>query len=99
MLQSRGQQLAFTSEMAMQQTVVHPGACGDLTNRRCSRTPLREQLTGRFQHSSYHLVLAQWFRGDRNRCLRCSHVCTVADEPPCREPPTPVRLEGDGHEQ
>jgi hypothetical protein len=42
MLQSRCQQLAFAPEMAMQQAVVHPGPCGDLTNRCGSRTLLRE---------------------------------------------------------
>ncbi len=67
MLQSRGQQLAFTSEMAVQQTVVHPGACGDLTNRRRSRTTLREQLTGRRKDGGNDLFFAERFRAVRNR--------------------------------
>src|ERR1700761_8459683 len=80
--------------MAMQQTVVHPGARRDLTNGGRFRTFLREKLAGRSQYSSHHLVLAHWFRGDRNRCLRCSHLCTVADTSPCRQPPTPEWVKG-----
>jgi hypothetical protein len=25
------------------------------------------------------LFFANWLRGVQNRCLRCSHLCTVAD--------------------
>ncbi len=59
MLQSRRQQLAFASEMAMQQTVIHPGPRRDLTNGCRGWTFLGEQLAGRCQHSGDDLFFAE----------------------------------------
>src|ERR1700744_5400197 len=65
--------------MAMEQPVVPSGPRRNFTYRCGGRTLLREQLTGRFQDGRDDLFFADWFRGDRNPCLRCSHLCTVTD--------------------
>ncbi len=62
-LQGRRQELAFASEVAMQQAVVDPGSCGDLTYGRRGRTLLRKQLTGRLEDGGDDLVFANWLRG------------------------------------
>jgi hypothetical protein len=78
-LQSRSQELAFASKVAMQQAVVHTCSGGDFTDGRRGRTLLRKQLGGRLQDGGDDLFFANWLRGVQNRCLGCSHLCTVAD--------------------
>ena len=88
MLQRRRQELAFAPEVAMQEAVVDAGSGGDLPDRRCGRAFLSEQLAGRFDDGRTDLVFANWLRRGRNRCLRCSHLCTVSHNGRCRQPPT-----------
>ena len=79
MLQRRCQKLAFATEVTMQQTVVDAGSGGDLANRGGGRALLREQLAGCLQNGCADLVFAHWLRRGFNRCIRCSHLCTLAE--------------------
>jgi len=88
MLQSRRQELAFATEVAVQEAVIDAGPGRDLPNGCGGRTLLGEQLTGRLQHRRADLVFADWLRRGRNRCVRCSHLCTLADTRRCIQPTT-----------
>src|SRR6185437_7615377 len=60
----------------------------DLPNGRGGRTLLGEQFTGRLQHCRADLVFADWLRCGCNRCVPCSHLCTLADTGRCIQPTT-----------
>ena len=78
-LQSRRQELTLAAEVAMQQAMIHARSGGDFTDGRRGRTLLRKQLAGGLQDGGDDLFFAAWLRGVQNRCLGCSHLCTVAD--------------------
>jgi hypothetical protein len=78
-LQRGRQKLAFAAEVAVQQAVIDAGSRGDLADRCCGWALFGEQLAGCSQDGRADLVFTNWPRGGRNRCLRCSHLCTVAE--------------------
>jgi hypothetical protein len=79
MLQRGRQKLAFAAEVAVQQSVIDAGSSGDLADGCRGWALFGEQFAGCLQDGRADLVFTNWPRRGRNRCLRCSHLCTVAE--------------------
>jgi hypothetical protein len=78
-LQRGRQKLAFAAEVAVQQAVIDAGSGGNLADGCRGWTLFGEQFAGCLQDGGADLVFTNWLRRGCNRCLRCSHLCTVAD--------------------